>query len=176
MTERIAQRFARNAVDVVADNRMEAARRALDRHPEQGRGLLAIAALELFGQRRNGLRQFVAHDRGRSQVLNRVTAFDDRLIRSVESSVECLEGLRRVRGQQVTRALKAKHQSLKTLEQRIVQFACDSRPLVDPLVEPQVEGMCDLPESELIQGPEEREDRYDNSRSEPRRLVVGWGD
>src|SRR5262249_29003749 len=80
VTERIAERFPRNAVDVVADNRMQVTRRALDGHPEHGGALLAIAGVELFGERSNRLRQFVAYDDGGTQILNRVAAFGDGLI------------------------------------------------------------------------------------------------
>ena len=53
---------------------------------------LAIGTVrELFGQRRDRLRQFVADGCGRPQILNRVAAFGDGLIRPIERAVECLE-------------------------------------------------------------------------------------
>ena len=46
--------------------------------------------------------------------------------------------------------MKAEHQSLKTLQQRVVQFPRDARPLVDAFIEAQVEVVRDLAETELI--------------------------
>ena len=107
VTEGVAQRFARNAVDVVADDRMQVARRAFDRDRNITAPSRHRARIELFGQRGDRLRQFVAHDRRRSQILNRVAAFDDGLIRPIESAVERLDGFPRVGGQQVARTLEA---------------------------------------------------------------------
>ena len=64
-----------------------------------------------------------------------------------------------MRGQQVARALKAEHQSLKTLQQRIVQFPRDARPLVDAFLQAQIEIVRDLPHTEPIQRPNKDQDR-----------------
>src|SRR5262245_11209708 len=55
--EQVAQPFPRNAVDIVAYERMQVARGALHRHPKHHRARLAVSAtIEFFGQRRD-LRQ-----------------------------------------------------------------------------------------------------------------------
>src|SRR5262249_9170261 len=82
--EGIAERLAGNAMDVLADNRVQVARRTFDRHPKQRGALLPVGVVELFGQGRDRLRQFVANDRGRTQILNGVAAFDEGLVRPVE--------------------------------------------------------------------------------------------
>src|SRR6185295_7627568 len=85
VTERIAQRFARNAVDIVAKDRMQVARRPLDGRAERRRAPLAVrSASEIFGQRRHRLSQFVDDGCGGPEILNRVAAFDDGLIRPSE--------------------------------------------------------------------------------------------
>src|SRR5262245_57433506 len=137
-------------MDVVANNWMQVARRAFDRHLEYRRALLSITVIELFRQRRDRLCQFIGQDRRRSQVLNRVAAFDDGLIGTVESLVEYVGSLRRIRRQQVARTLKAEHQSLETLQQRVVQLARDTGPLVDAFIEPEVELVCDLAETKPV--------------------------
>src|SRR5262249_44808141 len=49
---RIAQRLARNAVHLLAKDRMQVPRRALDRGAEDHRAPLAVLLREVFGQRR----------------------------------------------------------------------------------------------------------------------------
>src|SRR5262249_31378216 len=149
VTECIAQRFTRDAVDVVADDWMQVTRRPLDGYTEHRRALLASTVVQLFGQPRDRLRQLVVHDGGRSQILNRVTPFGDRLIRPVERDVECVDRLRGLRGQEIARALKLKHQPLETLQQRVMQLPRDPRPLVDTFIETYIEGVCDLPKAKL---------------------------
>src|SRR5262245_3386124 len=75
VAECIAQRFARYSVDVVPDNRMQVTRRALDGDAEPRGAVPCAAVVEFSGQRRDRLRQFVTHDRGGSQILNRIAAF-----------------------------------------------------------------------------------------------------
>jgi hypothetical protein len=55
--------------------------------------------------------------------------------------------------------LKAEHQRLKTLQQRIVKLACDARPLVDPLFQAHVEFLRDLMEAVPVPPPEHQEER-----------------
>ena len=93
---------------------------------------------------RDGLRQFVAHGCGRPQILNRVAAFGDGLISPIESAVQRLDGLSGMLGQQVTCTLKAEHQPLKALQQRVVQLPRDARPLGDAFIQQCICGLLPL--------------------------------
>ncbi len=67
VAERISQSLARNAVNVVAENRMQVARCALYGNVERGGVPLAIAGgRELFTQRGHGLGQLVSYGCGRT--------------------------------------------------------------------------------------------------------------
>ena len=61
---------------------------------------------------------------------------------------------------------------MKTLQQRVVQFAGDARPLVDPLVEARVEFLRDLMEPVPVQRPKQSQKSGGARRLEPGGLVV----
>src|SRR5271168_4715825 len=132
VAERISQRLARNAVNVVAENWMEAPRWALHRNAERRRTFLAIAgAGELFTQRGHSVGQ-LGNRRGGTYVLNRVAAFDDSLIGPIEDLFESF--LPFAGRNQTVYSLKMDHQRLKTLQQRIVKLTGDAGTLVDTLL------------------------------------------
>ena len=125
VAERISQRFARNAVDVVAKDWMQVPRRALYRNAKRRRAASAITgAAEFFTQRGQSLRQFVGNGCGGTQILNRIATFDDGLVGSIESLFESF--LRFAGRKQIVYRLKMEHQPLKTLQQRVVQFPGDA--------------------------------------------------
>src|SRR6266850_175716 len=73
--------------------------------------------------------------------------------------------------------LHAEHQSLKTLQQRIVQIPRDARPLIDALFQTHIELLCQLPQPQLIASPKQCHKRRYTRQAEPRGLVVcrGYG-
>src|SRR6266850_2538215 len=58
---------------------------------------------------------------------------------SLQSDVERLHGFARSPGKQVAHRLQAEHQSLKALQQRIMEFASDARPLTYALFQAHIE-------------------------------------
>ena len=69
-------------------------------------------------------------------------------LRMAPSSVRMASSVRP--GSRLRAAWKREHQPLKTLQQRIVQLARDTRPLLDALLQAHVEGLLQLPETELV--------------------------
>ena len=79
--ERVAKRFSRKLVDVVANDRVQLARLALDANAECSRTLGAPASGELAAPRHDRFRQIVAFDGGYPQALDGVAPFGDRFLR-----------------------------------------------------------------------------------------------
>jgi hypothetical protein len=117
----VAQRFAGNPVDIVAQDRMEIPRRALYGHMDDGAILVRSAGCELVAQRADRHGEIVGGPRGRTQVLNRIASFGDRLRRSIDRARELLLGFARTLREHVVRRLKAEQHPVKGLQQRIVE-------------------------------------------------------
>src|ERR1700741_5474423 len=106
MPERIAQRFARNPVDFVPDDRMEVLRCAFHLHLKEGRILVDAFSSEFFSESPYRRGVVIGLDGGCTQPLYRVPALGDRLIRSITRDLKCFPGLRRTLREQVDASLK----------------------------------------------------------------------
>ena len=89
------------------------------------------------------------------QALNGIPALGDGLVSLADGPVERADGLFGAPGEQVARRLEREHQPLKALQQRVVQFAGDARPLVDALLQAHVEFLLELPDTELVGRPQQ---------------------
>ena len=94
-------------------------------------------AADLFTQGGHGLGQFVGDGGGGTQILNRIAALGDGLVGTIESLFESF--LRSARRKQIVCRLEMEHQPLKTLQQRVVQFAGDPGSFGQPLFKLQSE-------------------------------------
>ena len=89
--------------------------------------------------------------------MDRAPAFHDRLVGAFEGLFQLL--FRLSRRQQLVHHLKAQHQSLETLQERVVQIAGEARALADTFVQPHVEFPRDLIEADSIEAPEQSQKR-----------------
>src|SRR2546427_7312305 len=104
---------------------MQSPRRALYTTLEWRRCACANAGTaELFSQSGQSLCQLVSNGRRRSQVLDRVAAFDNRTVGPIESLFEAFLCL--AMRKHIVYRLKMEHQPLKALQQRVVQLPGDA--------------------------------------------------
>jgi hypothetical protein len=139
VAECIAQGLACNPVDFVPQNWMEVSRRAFYCHTEKGGIRDRSVGLEFFSESAYGHGKVVGLDRGGAQPLHSIPALGDRLGRLIDSALETLFGFDRALREQVSSSLKAEHQSMKALQQSIVQIPSDSCPFVDACFKPYCE-------------------------------------
>ena len=148
--ESVSQYLARNPVDLVLKQRRQGSRLPFQDHLENGRMTVPILGVPEF-LTRGGEQVFQAPlSRPQAQVLNGIAALGDSLVSLADGAVKRADGLFGAPGEQVARRLEGEHQPLKTLQQRVVQFARDTRPLLDALLHAHVERPLELPETELV--------------------------
>src|SRR6266403_6085070 len=178
MAERVSQRLAGDAIDFITKNGIELSFFPFHQHAHARRGAVAALRGQFLAQCRQRLRYVaVAHHR-LAQVRDRIPAFHDCLVSALQSDVERLNGFGgSAPGKHVPHRLQAEHQSLKTLQQRIVQVPRDARPLIDALFQTHIELLCQLPQPQLIESPKQCHKRRYTRQAEPRGLVVcrGYG-
>ena len=87
-----------------------------------------------------------------SQFLHRITPFGNRLSRPVNCDLKGLLGLDRLFGKHVLNSLKAEHEPMEALEQRVVQIPRDASTFVDPLLQAHIEPILNLLEPQSICG------------------------
>ena len=129
VAEGVAQRLAGDAEDLVAHDRMQSARRAL--HFDMQRCSIAVLVRELFAERPQRVGEVVRLGGRGPQSLHRVAALRDRLGRLVDGALKDLLRFGRTIRQKVERGLEPQQQPVEALQQRVVQVACDARPLAD---------------------------------------------
>jgi hypothetical protein len=93
-------------------------------------------------------------DGGCTQPLYSVPPLGDRLICPITRGLKYFPGLRRTPREQVDASLKMKHQSLKALQQGIVQVSRNPCALAYTFLQPDVELMGKSDEAQLIYSPE----------------------
>src|SRR5246127_1275681 len=133
---------------------MEGPRRAFHLHLKEGRILVGAFSPELFSESPYRRGKVIGLDGGCTQPLYSVPALGDRLIRPINRGLKCFSGLRRTPREQVDASLKMEHQSLKALQQRIVQVSRDPCALAYTFLQPDVELMGKSDEAQLIYSPE----------------------
>src|SRR5271165_6360341 len=170
MVESIAHGLTGNAVDLVAENRMQVSWRAFhDKTKSSG-----VPGGQFVTQGAQRLCQIVFYHRGGTQIVDSLAALNNGLISYFESFFEHF--LCFARRKPVDSDLKMEHQALKALQQRVVQLAGDAQALIDTAFEVGVERLCDLMKPVAIQPPEQRQNSGHARRPEPTGLIVGRGD
>src|SRR5262249_47280275 len=74
------------------------------------------------------------------------------------------------------RRLEAKEETLKTLQQGVVELSRDPRPFVDALLQARIELIGESTDSKLMESEQQRERRDYDHCAKPCRLVVGGRD
>jgi hypothetical protein len=78
-------------------------------------------------------------------------------VAALQRNVERLDGFARPQGKQIAHGLEVKHQSLKTLQKRIMEFAGDARPLTYALFEAHIELDSKLVQVVAMDAPHQKE-------------------
>ncbi len=151
--EGVAQSFADDAIDFVADDGIERPGRALFENIESGRVSPDVRDGKLTAESVHGLGEIFIDERSGANVVNGVATFDDGLLGAGEGAIEALNSLIGIGGKQIAGALEMQHQTLKTLQQRVVQFAGDAGAFREALLVLEVEARGDLLDVALIGEP-----------------------
>ena len=85
-----------------------------------------------------------------TQPLHGFPSLGDGLRRLIDRALKGLLGIGRARSEQLANRLKAKQQSLKALQQCVVQITCDAGALGDALLQARVECPRDLTQPQSI--------------------------
>ena len=109
---------------------------------------------EFLAESRDGLSQVTALDRRGTQPLHGVPSLGNGLRRLIDRALKDLLGLGRTRSEQLASRLEQKQQSLKALQQRIVQIARDAGALSHALLEARIKTFRDLTQTQLIERPQ----------------------
>src|SRR5208282_3958407 len=107
--------------------------------------------------------------------LYRIPTLSDRLRSLIDRTLQCLPGFLRAFRQQISCRLKAQQQSVKALQQRIVQIPGNAGPLVDALFQAHVELPRHLSEAESMKRPEQYQKNGQARQPKPSSLVVRRG-
>src|SRR5712675_2125131 len=118
---------------------MEVPRGAFHHHLKDGGIPFGFIGREFFPDGSYGQGEIFGLDRGGSQLLDGIPTLGDRLSSLIYRALESLFRFARTLREQVRNGLKAKQDSVKTLQQRIVQVPRDSSPLADTLFHAHVE-------------------------------------
>ena len=153
----IPQGLRSNPVDLVTNDRVQISRVPLDCDVERRRPVDARVGRELVPKGPDRHREIVAFDGRRPQALHRVPAFGDRLRRLLNRTIQFLFRLCRALRQQVRHRLESQQQTMKALEQRVVQLAGDAGALADARLERHVECVLHLTHPELVRRPQQRQ-------------------
>ncbi len=136
MVERVAQCFTGKTVDLIAQHGIKVPRLAFNDHIELH---AVVMSAKLLTRRSQGLAKIVGNHSGGAQVFYRAAGIGKRLISLIQRHVECPLCIFWPCGQHVLRSLQMEHQALKALQQRIMEFARNARPLIGALFHPHVQ-------------------------------------
>ncbi len=126
MLERVSQHLLRNPVDLVLEQRRQDSRLPFDGHLESGDAAAYVLSVPEFPAGEVEQDFEAAFRRSGSQVLDRVTTLSDGPVSARDCGIERLDGVLGTPRKEIPGRLKLVHQPLKTLQQRIVQLACDT--------------------------------------------------
>src|ERR1019366_9401658 len=98
-----------------------------------------------------------------AQSLHRIPAFGDRLSRLVDRAAQLFFGLHRAVWQQLENGLEPQQQTVKALQQSVMQLERNACALVDTRVQRHLELMTQLLETPLVARPQQR---YKEHRTE----------
>ena|ERR1700683_145379 len=153
MSECIAQRLARDLVDLVTHDRVQSPRCASDIHLQSDRCMATAFGSELLAESRDGLSQVIALDRRGAQSLHGLPSLGNGLRRLINRALKDPLGLGRTCWEVLANRLESEQQSLKALQQCVVQVTRDARALGHTLLEARVETFRDLMQAQLIERP-----------------------
>src|SRR6185369_13807694 len=134
---------------------MEVPRRAFHLHVKEGRTLGGAFSPEFFSENPYRRGKVIGLDGGCTQPLYSVPALGDRLIRPINRDLKCFPGLRRTPWEQIDASLKMEHQSLKALQQGIVQISRNAGPLANALFQAHVELVRQSTKAESMKHPKQ---------------------
>src|SRR5215510_837276 len=103
-----------------------------------------------------------------------MTALRECVRGAVNGDVQQFLRMIRAVGKYVTYCLKAKHQRMKTLKQRIMQVLRDTHALRDSPFKDQKILFGDLAHTDPVSKPGKKQRGHDAARPEPPRLPQGW--
>ncbi len=153
MPECVAQRFTCDPKDLITHDRVQGPCRPFHLHTQPARSVSGPFCRKLLSQARDGDGQIVGLDRRGTQPLHGLPSFRDGLRCPIDRACERLLGVGRPLREQLVNGLEPKQQSLKALQQRIVQVTRDARALGHALVQARVERPRDLTQAQLVQRP-----------------------
>ena len=174
--ERIPKGFRRNLVDLVTNDGAEIARFTLDLHTEGGALVGRRVGRELVAQGSDRDSEIVAFDGRRPQALHRVAALGDRLRRMFNRDIQFVFRVCRAFREQVRCGLESQQQTMKALEQRVVELPRNTCALADARLERERERVLHLTHPELVRRPQQCRKQTDAQGTKPVRLVVRRGD
>ena len=171
MPDRVHERLAADAIDLIADERMQGPGPALD---DDAKADLFLDP-ELLLHPAERLLEVVAASRRRAQATHGVAALIDDASHQLEHAIE-----RRPRGRigrhVAGRDMQLHRRADQTLQQGVVQVLRDARPLRQPFLEPDVEPPRDLVHPEAVQAGRSEHDRDRAGELKPGRLPDTWSD
>src|SRR5271167_2501381 len=132
VVEGIAQSLSGNPIDIVAQDRIEVTRRALDGNIEERVILRCLCRRKFLTESVNRKRKVIRRDCRGPQALYGLAPLGDRLGSLINRALQSLLGFDRVLRQEVGGALKTQQKPMKALQDGIVQLASNSCALVDP--------------------------------------------
>jgi hypothetical protein len=113
--------------------------------------------------------EIVPFDRRRPQTLHRVPPFSDRFRGAFNRTIQFLFRLSRAIGEKVRSGLEPQQQTVEALQQGVVKFPRDSRPLPNARVERHVELVLQLAYTQPVTGPQHRHKNSRARTAKPRR-------
>ena len=166
VTERVDQRLASDAIDLIADQRMNRADASFDGHLE----IRAVARGVFLLHQHEGLLQVVAALGAQSA--DRDAAFVADAAHQREHALELLP-VRRLGGQIVDGGMQLHRGAHHALQQRVVQLLRDARAFGQAFFETDVQLPRELPRAQLVGGEHERAAGGDDEEAEPGGLPEG---
>src|SRR5437773_9473111 len=127
---------------------MEVPRGAFHLDTKGGRMIAAFTGREFLPKHGDGCGKVVSHSGRLAQVLYGVPAFGDRFTGLIDRAIESFLSFCRTFREQVRNGLEPEKQSVKALQQRVVQVPRDACPFADARFEAHVELMSLLAEAE----------------------------
>src|SRR5215469_4323427 len=177
MLECISQQLTANAVNLLSNARKQILPLAPDDHLKGW--TIRVVVTGLLQLLTRCVQQFSKICRSSSfdpQVLDRVSAFGDCLLGSLDRAVQRLKRVFRATRKEISGSLEPKHETMQGLEQCIVQIASDACALVQARLQSNRELLPQLSNTQLIGGHQQKQKERYTTRSEPCGLVVGRKD
>ena len=106
--------------------------------------------VQLFTQAHDLMSEIGVRGSRGTNIQDSISTLDNGLLRAIQGAVESLDGFLRTIGKEVASALKVQRQTLKTLQQRIMQLAGNPRAFRQALLELQIQAVGHQPDAPHI--------------------------